>query len=593
MDSRNSFKSYSKVDEEAEAAFRKKTRKRLIIIVTCSIVLVTIIIGAVAGTLVGSNKTKGDSISSKISSAESIKAACNVTLYPDSCYSSMSSALKASSNNTNTNLNDPKELLSLSLQVALNELQRISLLPQQIMNSQTYKNETNDTLVGSSLLDCEALFLDAVDRVNESISTIQLGKRSLTSGINDIRTWLSTAMTDQDTCIGGLEETRRQLILVDELRYTMTNSTEFTSNSLAIASNLQTILEGLHIPIHRKVLGVDHDHELVGEFPEWVNGGDRRMLQGGDLKPNLIVAKDGSGDFKTISDAVSMIPKQSESRFVVYVKEGVYLENVNLDQDYWNVMIYGDGMNKTIVSASLNYVDNVPTYSSGTFIAEGRGFIAKDMGFKNTAGPQKEQAVAFRSSSDQSVFYRCSFDAYQDTLYTHSNRQFYRDCQITGTIDFIFGNAAVVFQNCTIRPRQPMKKQFNTITAQGKTDPNQNTGISIQRCQFTPLDNLTAPTYLGRPWKDYATTVIMQSHIASFLDPEGWSPWDSNTDPPSTIFYGEYQNVGRGSRIDKRVGWPGVRPNMTYAEAAEFAVEPFIQGSGWLPQASVMYELEF
>ena len=135
-------------------------------------------------------------------------------------------------------------------------------------------------------------------------------------------------------------------------------------------------------------------------------------------------------------------------------------------------------------------------------VAAGRGLIARDMGFKNTAGTVKEQAVALRSSSDLSVFYRCYFDAYQDTLYTHSNRQFYRDCHVTGTIDFIFGNAAVVLQNCSIQPRQPGPDQFNTITAQSKTDPNQNTGISIQRCQITPFDNLTTTTYLGRPWRD-------------------------------------------------------------------------------------------
>lgn len=211
------------------------------------------------------------------------------------------------------------------------------------------------------------------------------------------------------------------------------------------------------------------------------------------------------------------------------------------------------------------------------------------MGFKNTAGPQKQQAVALRSSSDQSVFYRCSFDAYQDTLYTHSNRQFYRDCQITGTVDFIFGNAAVLFQNCSIQPRQPMQKQFNTITAQSKSDPNQNTGMSIQRCQITPFDNLTAPTYLGRPWKDYATTVIMQSYIGGFLDPLGWASWEPNVDPSRTIFYAEFQNVGPGSDIDRRVGWPGVVPNITEEQAAKFTVEPLIHGSQWLPQAGVVY----
>lgn len=217
--------------------------------------------------------------------------------------------------------------------------------------------------------------------------------------------------------------------------------------------------------------------------------------------------------------------------------------------------------------------------------------MARDMAFVNTAGPVKHQAVAFRSGSDQSVFYRCRFDAYQDTLYAHSNRQFYKDCDITGTIDFIFGNAAVVFQNCTILPRQPLANQFNTITAQGKTDPNQNTGISIQKCTFVPLETtLTAPTYLGRPWKEYSTTVIMESEIGSFLQPAGWIGWVNNVDPPNTIFYAEYQNNGPGANTDQRVKWAGYKSTLTDAEAGKFTVGTFIQGNEWLPETTFTFE---
>ncbi|KAL3586076.1 hypothetical protein D5086_012943 [Populus alba] len=91
-----------------------------------------------------------------------------------------------------------------------------------------------------------------------------------------------------------------------------------------------------------------------------------------------------------------------------------------------------------------------------------------------------------------------------------------------------------------------------------------NTGISIQQCQMTPFDNLTVPTFLGRPWRDHATTVIMQSYIGDFLDPLGWIPWEPETDPPNTTFYAEYQNFGPGSAIDKRAGWLGFLPNITY-----------------------------
>ncbi|EPS60557.1 pectinesterase, partial [Genlisea aurea] len=220
----------------------------------------------------------------------------------------------------------------------------------------------------------------------------------------------------------------------------------------------------------------------------------------------------------------------------------------------------------------------------------GQGFIARDIGFSNTAGAAKHQAVAFRSASDQSVYYRCSFDGYQDTLYAYSNRQFYRECDISGTIDFIFGNSAVVFQDCNIYPRQPLANQFNTVTAQGKTDPNQNTGISIQRCVISPSGSVTAPTYLGRPWKSYSTTVVMQTNLGGFLNPLGWISWVAGTDPPSTIFYGEYQNTGPGSNTLGRVKWAGYNSALTAAQASKFSVTSFIQGAMWLPATAVTFD---
>ncbi|KAK0596718.1 hypothetical protein LWI29_018379 [Acer saccharum] len=268
---------------------------------------------------------------------------------------------------------------------------------------------------------------------------------------------------------------------------------------------------------------------------------------GGQADAGCRGAQDGNGDCKTIKEAV--------------------------DKSKWNVMMYGDGKTATIISGDKNFgVDKIPTFDTATVAVAGRGFIAKDIKFINTAGAEKHQAVAFRSGSDRSVFYQCSFDAFQDTLYAHSNRQFYRDCDITGTIDFIFGNAAVVLQNCNIMPRQPLSNQFNTITAQGKKDPNQNTGISIQNCKFSAFDNLSAPTYLGRPWKDYSTTIIMQSAIGPFLNPLGWKEWVSNVDPPKTIFYAEYQNTGPGSDVSNRVKWAGYKPTLTADEAAKLQI---------------------
>ncbi|CAM8895817.1 unnamed protein product [Rhodiola kirilowii] len=246
-------------------------------------------------------------------------------------------------------------------------------------------------------------------------------------------------------------------------------------------------------------------------------------------------------------------------------------------------------MDATIVSGNKNVVDGTPTFDTAPFVVIGKGFVARDMGFRNTAGPAKHQAVAMRSSGDFSVFHRCKFDAYQDTLYPHSNRQFYRDCFIIGTVDFIFGNSAAVFQNCNIQPRMPMSGQKNTITAQGKSDPNQNTGLSFQNCTITPFNNLgKVETYLGRPWKDYSTTVFMHSFLGSLINPKGWLPW-TGTSAPSTIFYGEFQNVGPGASTKNRVQWKGLR-TMTAAIANKFTVDSFIAGSKWITAAGVPFK---
>ncbi|KAI3463189.1 hypothetical protein Pfo_019852 [Paulownia fortunei] len=443
-------------------------------------------------------------------------------------------------------------------------------------------NRTDDPLVKEELKVCGTVLNDAVDSLNESISSLHNGEKLITR-IDDLKTWLSTVVTDQETCFDALEEVNATF--VEEIKLLMKNSTEFASNSLAIVSKLLGILGDFKIPIHRRLLG-----EAGSGFPIWVAASDRRLLQESEPKPDVTVAADGSGDVRTINEAVAKIPKKSQTRFVIYVKAGEYVENVVLEKSYWNVMIYGDGKSATIVSGSKNFVDGTPTFSTATFAVAGKGFIARDIGFINTAGAAKHQAVAFRSGSDQSVFYRCSFDAFQDTLYAHSNRQFYRECDITGTIDFIFGNSAVVFQNCNILPRQPLSNQFVTITAQGKKDPNQNTGISIQRCSMSPLDTLTAPTYLGRPWKDYSTTIIMETSIGGFLDPKGWISWVSNVDPPSSTFYAEYQNTGPGASTSNRVTWAGYKPTLTAAEASKYNVESFIEGPSWLPATSVTFD---
>lgn len=578
MDTMNSFKGYGKVDPAEEAAFRNKTRKRLIILIVSVLVLVVIIVGAVVGTLLHNNNNKSSSTapSTSTSSVAALKAVCKETLYPDSCYSSIS-ALNLK------NTTDPEELFRISLRVVIDSIQSLSTTLAAKKNTTTAKNK-------AALEVCQVVLDDALDRLNDSLSSMDVSgeargqnKKKILSltKLDDLKTWLSTTITDQETCLDALGEFNATALLGDS----MNKPTQYASNSLSIVAKILGVLAKFDVPVHRRLLGIGHTG-----FPEWVSSGDRRLLQEANPTPDVTVAMDGTGNCTTIGEAVARIPNKSVNRFVIYVKAGEYIENNVLDKSKWNVMIYGDGKDKTIVSGSLNFIDGTPTFYTATFAAVGKGFIAKDMAFKNTAGAEKHQAVAFRSGSDFSVFYRCNFDAFQDTLYPHSNRQFYRECDITGTIDFMFGNAAVVFQNCNIQPRQPLANQFVTITAQGRTDPNQNTGISIQKCTISAFDEVNAPVYLGRPWKNFSTTVIMQSNIGAFVKPLGWIEWVSSVEPPSTILYAEYENTGPGAALEGRVKWAGYRVPFTAEEASKFSVDSFIQGSTWLPATNVVFD---
>lgn len=215
--------------------------------------------------------------------------------------------------------------------------------------------------------------------------------------------------------------------------------------------------------------------------------------------------------------------------------------------------------------------------------------MVRDMKFINTAGPEKRQAVAFHSNAKQSVMYRCAFEGYQDTLYAHVGKQFYRDCDIVGTVDFICGQAAAVFQNCTIRPRKPLPNQLNTVTAQSRDDPQANSGFSIINSKIYPFPGLTATTYLGRPWKNHSTVVVMKTLIEKLIDPKGWVQWNNTEGPPPTLTYGEYMNYGPGSGVANRVNWIGYKPKMTDQEAHKYTVDALINQHEWLRGTCVPY----
>lgn len=211
--------------------------------------------------------------------------------------------------------------------------------------------------------------------------------------------------------------------------------------------------------------------------------------------------------------------------------------------------------------------------------------MAQAIGFQNTAGAAKHQAVALRVQSDRSVFLNCRMEGYQDTLYVQTHRQYYRGCVITGTIDFIFGDAAAVFQTCEIILRKPLDNQKNIVTAQGRVDRHETTGIVLQNSRILPDDKLVpaakeVKSYLGRPWKEYSRTIIMESKIEALIHPDGWLPWDGDF-ALKTLVYEEFNNKGPGSSTKNRVRWPGYKV-ISKDEAIKYTVESFIQGGDWV-----------
>nr|CAD1837397.1 unnamed protein product [Ananas comosus var. bracteatus] len=323
----------------------------------------------------------------------------------------------------------------------------------------------------------------------------------------------------------------------------------------------------------------------------------RRLLQqhfsAAATDADVVVAKDGSGDYRTISEAIAAAAAAAAARrkrFVIYVKEGVYDENVRVTYDVPNLVMIGDGVDRTVVTGSRSVGDGSTTYSSATFSVAGDGFIVRGITFENTAGPQMYQAVAACVESDLAVFYQCSFRGYQDTLYVFSRRQFYRECDIYGTIDFVFGDAAAILQSCNLYIRRPLDGQMNSVTAQGRSDPNENTGIIVHGSVVAAAADLRAvsgafKSYLGRPWGSYSRTVFMKTLMDGSIDPAGWLPW-SGSFGLNTLYYGEYLNSGAGADTSRRVRWPGYHV-MSTVEALQFAVRTFLAGGAWIVAAGV------
>ncbi|CAL9003326.1 unnamed protein product [Prunus brigantina] len=579
--------------EDAEVT----SKRRIAIIVVSGFFLVSMVVALTVGAGIDKgfdlnpfSDKRGSSID-KSASTKAIKAICQPTDYKQECLSSLTSAAG--------NTTDPIQLIKIGFQAAMKQIYEAT------KKSSLLQKLEKDPRTSMALDTCKELMELAVDELRQSfnrVGDIENFSKYKTF-VMDLKVWLSASITYQESCLDAFENTTSSTDAGEEMKTLLKTSMRLSSNGLAMVSQIFSALTDLNNPdpSRRRLLSFD-GLPILGhgdlELPEWYEAGVRKLLTISTApapkanKPDAVVSKDGSGSYKTICEALEHVAKYGNETFVIYIKEGVYNESVRVNRSMTNVMMIGDGANKTRITGNHNFVDGTPTYRTATVAIHGDHFMAMDIGFENSAGPEKHQAVALRVSADEAIFYKCSMDGYQDTLYTHTHRQFYRDCTISGTIDFVFGDAAAIFQNCTFVVRKPLPDQSCIVTAQGRKERRQPSAIVIQNSTITadpdyfPVKNVNK-AYLGRPWKEYSRTIIMESYIDDVIQPEGWLPWAGQWGL-RTCFYTEFRNTGPAANKARRVTWQGIK-QITRRHATQFTPGKFFRGDEWIKLSGVPY----
>lgn len=295
---------------------------------------------------------------------------------------------------------------------------------------------------------------------------------------------------------------------------------------------------------------------------------------------DFVVAADSSGDFVTVQAAINAVPdyrKAGPTR--ILIKKGVYKEKIVIaacKERVWitgedgTVLTYDDYAQKPNV-----FGEEKGTSGSGSVYIFGPDFFAENITFENTSGPVG-QAVACHVVGDRAVFRRCRFLGFQDTLYTfgENTREYYEDCYIEGTVDFIFGKATAVFNRCELRS----KRSGGFLTAPA-TPQGCQYGYVFYDCKLTADEGVEAGSvWLSRPWRPYGKTVFIRCEMGQHIRPEGWDNW-GKTDNELTAFYAEYQCYGKGADTSRRVAW-----SHQLKDANAYDMTDILKGTdGWNP----------
>lgn len=284
-----------------------------------------------------------------------------------------------------------------------------------------------------------------------------------------------------------------------------------------------------------------------------------------DKQYDIVVDRSGRGHFRNIQDAIESIRAFDPNGTVtVFIREGFYKEKILLPTHVCNVKFIGESRDKTIINYDDHAnVDKMGTFRTYTLKVQGNDITFENLTIENSA-EQLGQAVALHVEGDRIVFRNCRFLGNQDTIYTgrENCRQYFENCYIEGTTDFIFGPSTAWFENCEIHC-----KKRSYITA-ASTPQNIEFGYIFNNCKITMAEGVDE-VYLGRPWRPHAMTLFMNCALPEGINPLGWDNW-RNEENEKTARYMEFNNTGEGSDTGKRVKWAKI---LTKKEAEKFRLE--------------------
>jgi pectinesterase len=288
----------------------------------------------------------------------------------------------------------------------------------------------------------------------------------------------------------------------------------------------------------------------------------------------IVVAKDGSGNYSSIQDAINNCASFPYKKITIFIKNGTYKEKIRINEWNSNIILLGESKENTIITYDDNFnkigLGKNSTFYTYTLLVEANDIVLKNLTIENSSG-DIGQAVALSIFSDRVAVTNCKIVGNQDTLYASGiGRQYYLNCYIEGTTDFIFGSATALFENCHIH-----SKKDSYITA-ASTPKEAEYGFVFKNCNLTSDSEITK-VFLGRPWRIYAKTIYITCKFGEHIVPEGWHNW-SKPEAEKTCFYAEYKNYGLGANSEKRVKWA---KEISEKQIKKYTISNILGNSKW------------